>query len=281
MSSHKAAVLAVLSTLLGLAACDGEVDTGPRQTQTRDVEPFNAIDFEGTARLEIEVGSPESLTVEGRDSSLKRLKTHVENNILIIRGDRRDWISIGRSPRVTLHIAVPHLKALTLQGGNDVLLTGFNGGATKLTLEGATHLKAVGQLASLTVSLVGAGHADLKSLIADDAKITVDGVGSVLVHPKNSLDATMNGVGAILYTGNPREVNTHMNGLGTIARGEAKDLESRRADRKRRDSEDLDVEQPEAPDAEALQPEYEGPKPPKPPKQPFKQPEDESITEVI
>ena len=39
--------------------------------------------------------------------------------------------------------------------------------------------------------------------IADEAKVTVDGVGSVYVHPKDTLDATMNGVGAILYTRQP------------------------------------------------------------------------------
>ena len=71
--------------------------------------------------------------------------------------------------------------------------------------------------------MAGAGHADLSDLIADEAKITVDGVGSVYVHPKDTLDATMNGVGAILYTGSPREVNTHMNGLGTIGRRTAND----------------------------------------------------------
>jgi hypothetical protein len=71
----------------------------------------------------------------------------------------------------------------------------------------------------------------------------VEGVGSVIVHPKDTLDATMNGVGAILYTGSPREVNTRMNGLGTIARKDAKD-----------DSDD------EAVDPKDLQPEYEAPK---------------------
>ena len=71
--------------------------------------------------------------------------------------------------------------------------------------------------------MAGAGHGDFSRLVADETKVVVEGVGSVIVHPKDTLDATMNGVGAILYTGNPREVNTRMNGLGTIARRDAKD----------------------------------------------------------
>ena len=57
----------------------------------------------------------------------------------------------------------------------------------------------------------------------------------------------MNGVGAILYTGNPREVNTRMNGLGTIAHRDPKDMESE-------ETEDTPA------DPDTLQPEYERPK---------------------
>ena len=74
----------------------------------------------------------------------------------------------------------------------------------------------------------GAGHADLRNLIANEAKVTVAGVGSVYVHPRDSLDATMNGIGAILYSGSPRDVNTRMNGLGTISKHDLR--EARRWD---------------------------------------------------
>lgn len=244
MNRHMTAVLALVATALFLSACDGDSrSSGAVRTETRTVGAFSSIDLEGTARLEVTIGSPVSLSLEGRDEFLQRLKTEVEGDTLYIRSKRRDWISAGTNPRVTLKVTVPHLASLNLEGGNDVLLTGFNGGDADLRLEGATHLKGVGRLEALTVFMAGAGHVDLKDLVADDAKITVAGVGSVFVHPKNSLDATMNGVGAILYTGNPREVNTHMNGLGTIARGEEKDFEDE--DRK-----------PQV-DPDRLQPEYE------------------------
>ncbi|HET9445172.1 MAG TPA: DUF2807 domain-containing protein, partial [Steroidobacteraceae bacterium] len=112
---------------------------------------------------------------------------------------------------------------------------------------GAAHILAEGRLDELTVRMSGAGHGDFSRLVADETKVVVEGVGSVIVHPKDTLDATMNGVGAILYTGNPREVNTRMNGLGTIAR---------------RDSKDSDFEEREdAPvNPDDLQPEYEAPK---------------------
>ncbi|HWK75744.1 MAG TPA: head GIN domain-containing protein [Povalibacter sp.] len=288
-----AAIAAVLAATLALAACDSEIGTGPRQTETREVEPFDAINLEGAVRLEIELGSPVSLTVEGRESSVQSLQTQVRDHTLFVKSDRRDWITIGRAAHVKLRITLPKLVTLNLQGGNDVQITGLDGGDVKFRLEGGTLLKAAGQVDSLNVALLGAGHADLNDLIADEVKITVDGVGSVLVHPKRSLDATMNGVGAIFYTGNPSEVSTHMNGLGTIARGEAKDFESR-GDRKRRDrkqerEQDQDREQiieleplrsrdlEASPDLEAAPPEHPASRKPKP----FKMPDDEPLSEVI
>lgn len=226
MNRHKIALPALVMTAWALSACH-EVDSGSGslRTETRTVGSFDSIDLQGMVRLEVAIGSPASLTVQGRGEVLQRLKTEVHDGTLYVSSQRRDWVSLGTSPRITLRVSIPQLVSLNLEGGNDVLLTGFNGGAAKLRLEGATRLRGVGAVQDLTVFKAGAGHADLKDLVADDAKVTVAGVGSVLVHPKNSLDATMNGVGAILYTGNPREVNTHMNGLGTIARGEEKDFD--------------------------------------------------------
>ncbi|MGH8175860.1 MAG: head GIN domain-containing protein [Steroidobacter sp.] len=248
---------AVLPLLLGggliLGGCgDYDEDTGPLQTETREVGEFDSIEMEGAARLEISVGSPESLSIEAREEVAQRVKTEVRGDTLYIRSKPKDWFISNGRPRVTLRITVPELASLKLEGGNDVRIEGFNGGESKIRAEGAVHIKARGRLDELTVSLAGAGHADLSDLIADEAKVTVDGVGSVYVHPKDSLDATMNGVGAILYTGSPREVNTHMNGLGTIGQ--------RKADDRNRDDDDESEDEDQVIDPETLQPEYEEPK---------------------
>jgi hypothetical protein len=242
-------LLTVASATLLSACNDGADDRqsrGPSRSETREVSSFDSIDMSGAARLEITVGKPESLVIEGRSSSIERVETKVRHNTLVIESKPRDWFMSNNRRRITLKITIPRLESLEVEGGNDVRLTGFDGGETHIRASGAAHNHAEGHLAELTVRMSGAGHGDFSRLIADDAKVIVEGVGSVIVHPKDTLDATMNGVGAILYTGNPREVNTRMNGLGTIAR---------------RDPKDVEQEDPEdAPDPETLQPEYERPK---------------------
>lgn len=251
MNADRAAglLLIVASTAL-LSACDDGDDRrarGPSGSETREVGSFDSVDMRGAARLEITVGQPESLVLEGRSASIERVETSVRHNTLYIESKPRDWFMSNNRRRITVKITVPKLEQLEVEGGNDVRLSGFDGGETRIRASGAAHIQAEGRLDELTVRMSGAGHGDFSRLVADETKVVVEGVGSVIVHPKDTLDATMNGVGAILYTGNPREVNTRMNGLGTIAR---------------RDSKDDDEERPDAPavDPETLQPEYEAPK---------------------
>lgn len=250
MTVDRAAKLMLIATAaLAVAACGDHDDRGAVRSETREVDSFDSIELEGAARLEIVIGAPESLIVEGEEELIAKVESDVRGDTLHIDAKPKRWFISNGRPRLKLKITLPRLDSLSVEGGNDVRLTGFSGGKSSIRAAGAAHIEADGYLEVLNVRMAGAGHADLSKLAADVAKVTVDGVGSVIVNPKDTLDATMNGVGAILYTGSPRKVNTRMNGLGTIGQSEPKDDEEA---------------EPAEPDPRTLQPEYEGPaEPPK------------------
>jgi hypothetical protein len=211
-------ILWVGCAAFALSACEHRDDVESRRwvtTETREVASFDAIEFDGDARLEITVGEAVEVKVRGEPSVIRRTQTNVTDNTLHIDVERK--VSWDRD-RLTLQIKVPQLRSLELDGGNDVRLQGFKGGESRIDVNGAARIRASGTLDKLSVHLDGAGFADLSRLSAKDAKVTVDGVGSVVVNPEESLEATMNGIGAILYTGTPRQVNSAMNGLGTIGK---------------------------------------------------------------
>lgn len=250
---NKLPMLGGLVAMAMLGGCgDGGADSdrGPVVSERREVQSFDSISLEGAAKLEIKVGEPVSVLVSGNETSVGRTETSVSGGTLHIKNKARDWV-IRNNSRLTVQITLPKLDSLELEGGNDVSLVGLHGGDTKIKAAGAANIVANGQLDELTVRLAGAGHADLSKLAVNDAKVTVDGVGSVIVNPHESLDATMNGVGAIFYTGSPRKVNTRMNGLGTIARQDSSE-----------DSKAEPKPEPEAQPAEpdSLQLEREAPK---------------------
>ena len=235
MTKHNTLVLAGLFVALALSGCDneGRIDRrlerqaereanrgeNRQTTEARKVDAFDSIDMEGAAHLYVTIGQRESLTIEGGAGAVKRLTTRVAGDTLYIRTKGlKHWMRDKHQGGLTVRVTVPRLASLNVEGGNDVQLSGFDGGKTRIKTEGATHVRGSGHLDELTVRMEGAGHADLRNLIANEAKVTVAGVGSVYVHPRDSLDATMNGIGAILYSGSPRDVNTRMNGLGTISK---------------------------------------------------------------
>jgi len=242
-----------LVALLALSGCgEYEKHVGPMTSETREVGDFESIALRGSAQLQITVGQPASLTIEGNEEAVQSLETEVDGDTLRIRTKRKEWMLPGGSSQLVLKVTVPKLEELKLEGGNDVKLSGFNGGATTIAIEGAANVKANGRLDELTVQMEGAGHADLRELVATDATVTVDGVGSVYVNSTESLDATMNGVGAILYSGTPRHVNTSMRGVGTIS----KDRE-REDDGKGNDEREVERDERKPIDPDSLQPEYE------------------------
>jgi hypothetical protein len=253
----------LLVATLGLTAChDRDMNRGPVIKETRDVTSFDTISVRGSARLVVHIGDTPSLSVEGPESSVKRLTTDVDGDTLYIRSNRKDWIFGQGESRLTVRVTVPELSELHLEGSNDVRLSGFKGGSSRIEIEGAANLEADGHLDELTVHMSGAGRANLRELVAGDAKVTVDGVGSVQVNATKSLEATMNGVGAILYSGTPREVSTSMNGVGTISKdrerkGKDATPESEDDEPEDNDTENNESEHKQPVDPDSLQPEYE------------------------
>lgn len=246
MSIHSV-MTAIVGAALLLSGCGRHGgDSGPAVSETLQLGAFDAIDIDGAARLEITIGSPASVVIRGSEKSVRKVQSEVRDNTLHIKSRAKEWIIQNDGARLTFQVTMPRLESLRLEGGNDVNVVGFAGGETEIRASGALNMNADGHLEKLTVRMSGAGHADLSRLVADAATVTVDGVGSVIVNPRESLDATMNGVGAIFYTGSPSHVSTRMNGLGTIG--------------KRDESHPSEDERKKQIDPEQLQPELETPR---------------------
>ena len=120
--------------------------------------------------------------------------------------------------KVTIHLTVPRLGAMNLGGAGQVTIKGFAGGDTSIVLAGAGSVKGSGELDALSVSLNGAGNVDLGSVHAKSANVRVNGTGSVAVDVSEAIDATVNGVGSISYSGAPAKVTTAVHGVGSIRR---------------------------------------------------------------
>jgi putative autotransporter adhesin-like protein len=237
---------ALLVAVCALSGCKGRDDV-VQQTETRSLTGFHAIDLEGGAELAIEVGKKESVIVRASRETLSHLRTEVKDHTLVVRRNSDDW-SFGRSKNVNLTISVPTLTSVKLEGGNHAVVHGLNGGEISFEMRGATSIEANGKVDTLKVHMQGAGQADFSKLLAQTAQVRVEGVGKVAVNAQQKLAATMNGLGAINYSGHPAQVSTHLNGFGSISQSDD-------------DNPQPPAAQEAPPNPDALQPEYEEEKP--------------------
>lgn len=86
-------------------------------------------------------------------------------------------------------------------------------------IRGAASLALSGQADTFTCVINGAGELDAKGLPAQDAKVTINGTGNAKINAAKTLEATINGAGAVAYYGDPAKVIPRVNGVGSITPG--------------------------------------------------------------
>ena len=203
--------LAAAATLLALQAQAAE--------ETRSVAPFSTISNSGPVNLHIEVGKAQSVRVSGGDDVVSDLQTEVVGNELRLHM-RHDTTSFNRNhDSLNVTITVPQLTAFTMGGAGETTITHMSGDSLEVRFGGAGSFKADGTVTNLVMHIGGVGSIDTRELHAETATVNVGGVGSVKVWASQRLDASLGGVGSLTYYGDPKTVNTHGGGLGSISRG--------------------------------------------------------------
>ncbi|MDI3260379.1 MAG: DUF2807 domain-containing protein [Sinobacteraceae bacterium] len=185
---------------------------GPPKSEERTLPPFDKIKLETAGEFEVTVGAPQRLSVYAAAQAIERIETRVENGTLIV---ARSVSTFDRTPRFIL--SLPALRQVEIDdGGGRFRVHGLNGGTFSLNCDGAADFAADGAVDALDVEVDGAARVDTRALKARTVKVRLDGAGLVKVYASDSLDARLEGLGAIRYAGAPKEVRQAIDGLGKI-----------------------------------------------------------------
>lgn len=184
--------------------------------ESADLGAFNAIDFNGAGKVNITVGEPSGVNIEGGARVIKHLRIYVQNETLHIRPTNAHWSWLDSPQQLTLTIGAPELKSLSTKGAGSIDIKGFKGGEHRVMIAGAFNIEAHGELDRLQIALHGAGNINYSDVTAQTAVVTVRGAGNVDVKPIKLLDAAVHGVGAVQYLGEPEKVESAIHGLGAI-----------------------------------------------------------------
>ena len=111
---------------------------------------------------------------------------------------------------------MPVLK-LHIIGGAAVQMTDIDADAVSVHVNGAADVVLSGETDVLDAEINGAGVLEAGGLVADNAAVTVNGVGTAKIAVNDTLDAEINGAGSISYAGDPT-LTKEINGLGSITK---------------------------------------------------------------
>lgn len=191
--------------------------------ESRDLQHFHAIANAGSAEVYVQMGTTETVSIEGADEDVERIETVVQNGMLKIRvkRDLNNWNVL--IDQVKIYITVIKLDALLQSGsgmieldgemisentdiqlsGSGKILAKINSQNAKITLSGSGGVVLAGKVENLNVTMAGSGDLNADKLIAAKSNIKIAGNGVAYVHVTDSIDAKIVGLGEVKYMGNP------------------------------------------------------------------------------
>jgi hypothetical protein len=183
--------------------------------QARQVAPFDKVELNGPWTLDLTVGQAQSVAVAADPEALAHIVTQVQNGTLCLSLDRPWGGFFDGDPHLAARIDMPRLAGLQAKGSGDARISGFAGGESAFTIDGAWKINASGRLGALKLVINGSGEAAFDTLVAAEVSLVINGSGQAQVRAERKLDVVVNGSGAVRYAGSP-SISQTIHGSGSL-----------------------------------------------------------------
>ncbi|HEY6053958.1 MAG TPA: DUF2807 domain-containing protein [Gaiellaceae bacterium] len=219
MATRSRALVVVLAAAT-LAGCgsggNGRIEgSGAAMTETRSVGAFTRVELAGGATVHVHPGSPQAVTVSGDDNIVPLVTTRVENGTLVV--DQEKNRNFATHEPLVVDVRAPGLTASVLSGAGSMTVDGVSGPTFTAEVSGLGSLDVAGAVLGLHADVSGSGSALLDHLVSKDATVVLSGMGSAHVFATHSLNASVDGMGSVVYGGNPQHVQKQVTGAGAVA----------------------------------------------------------------
>jgi hypothetical protein len=211
-------LLTFIAALLLLAGCKdwlGIRGNGNVVTDQRSVTDFTEISASGGLIVEWHAGPP-SLSIKTDENLLRYIESRVSDSKLRLR--TREHLRPTDHIRVT--ITSPKLNGGDLSGAVDLVAHGLTGSKFYVRARGASDITLDGTVDELLADVTGAGDLRAKSLMVKSAEISTTGAASAVVNVSDALRVSITGAGDVVYYGNPKTLEKHVTGAGSVTHKE-------------------------------------------------------------
>ena len=186
-------------------------------SEIRNLSNFKAIEISiGYDKIIVNFGEEPSLHISGDENILPLITTRISKGVLKIESDS----TFETNSDSEMIINIKSIKDFTFDGVGKMVIYNLNENKFNCNINGVGSCELKGKVESFYVSVNGVGSVSARELIADDVVANLNGVGSVKLYAKNSLNASVNGIGGLTYFGNPAELILNDSGIGGITKGD-------------------------------------------------------------
>lgn len=244
MKLHKALLILTLSLLFGSCGKDNAFDlfqgSGPIVKEQRDLSGFfDKISLFNNVNLVLSQGPNTSITVEGGNNLLSDITTEIgEDSTLTIRNlNKYNWVR-SYEKEITVYLQINKLRKIRYDSSADITtidtirqdslwVEAWGGSGTiKMAVDcgtlwiiqhyGSMDFVISGKSGVTALYAASYGPLHCQNLRSDDTYITSDGTNDCYINANIWIDAHINSLGNIYYTGNPGKVTKAGTGSGKL-----------------------------------------------------------------
>lgn len=191
------------------------VEAGPDRadaSELRGVSAFHALDIKAAIDVDVAIGSPGKVELQGPKEWLAKVETRVADGTLTIAmpGTQRNV------PRLRAVITMPTLDGVHVSGVSHMHVATLAEKVLEVGVSGVATIDLVGRADTLVVKLSGTGEVQAKGLATHDATVGVSGSGNATVRATQDVDVSVSGVGNVTVLGRPANVKKHVSGIGHV-----------------------------------------------------------------
>jgi len=207
-------------TIVFLAACIALVagcnwvgirGNGHIKTDERTISAFANIDASGTFQIEWKSGAP-TLSIKTDENLLLYIDNQISGETLHLHTHEQIWPTHG----IKVVISSPTRTGAKTSGA--VKLTANQLSRPRFALEstGAAEVELDGNIDELLADMTGASELHAGGLQTKTTEISTTGAADAEIAVSETLKVAITGAGKVSYSGNPKTIEKHISGAGSI-----------------------------------------------------------------
>ena len=184
---------------------------GNIKTDERTISAFANIRASGAFTIEWQNGAP-AVRITTDENLLPYIDSQLDGDTLRLRTREQMWPTHG----IKVVISSPTRSGARISGAVKLTANQLSGQKFAFEATGASEIKLDGNIDQLFADMTGASELNASGLQTRTAEISTTGAADAEIAVSEILKVAITGAGKVTYSGNPKTIEKHISGAGSI-----------------------------------------------------------------